>query len=254
MCSDEARPGPGRDQQDPRGGHGQRAATARRREVRVLQLLFLFLACADTCPPLSHSLSLLHAQAQVLRAAESVRDADLLPARAVEPVCEPGAVCQARRRHALLHLLLLPRHLPPVRTRSRLPPPSDVACSEGADARIPRALRYLAANELKKQSWRFHKQYLTWFQRANEPTTITDSYEQGVYLYFDWEGASLFHPLCRPVPTLGLRACAELRTCTQQGAGASERRTTSGSTMRTSSSEALVVASAFPCPPPKLVE
>ncbi|GAA5984098.1 hypothetical protein JCM10908_006050 [Rhodotorula pacifica] len=48
-------------------------------------------------------------------------------------------------------------------------------------------LQYLAANELKKQSWRFHKQYLTWFQRANEPTTITDSYEQGVYLYFDWE-------------------------------------------------------------------
>ncbi|TNY18544.1 Not1 N-terminal domain, CCR4-Not complex component-domain-containing protein [Rhodotorula diobovata] len=50
-------------------------------------------------------------------------------------------------------------------------------------------LQYLAANELKKQSWRFHKQYLTWFQRANEPTTITDSYEQGVYLYFDWEGS-----------------------------------------------------------------
>jgi CCR4-NOT transcription complex subunit 3 len=55
-------------------------------------------------------------------------------------------------------------------------------------------LQYLAANELKKQSWRFHKQYLTWFQRANEPTTITDSYEQGVYLYFDWEGALLFEP------------------------------------------------------------
>ncbi|GAA5897982.1 hypothetical protein JCM8208_003215 [Rhodotorula glutinis] len=50
-------------------------------------------------------------------------------------------------------------------------------------------LQYLAANELKKQSWRFHKQYLTWFQRANEPTTITDSFEQGVYLYFDWEGS-----------------------------------------------------------------
>jgi len=47
--------------------------------------------------------------------------------------------------------------------------------------------RYLAAQELKKQSWRFHKQYLTWFQRAHEPTTITDEYEQGVYLYFDFE-------------------------------------------------------------------
>ncbi|GAA5967833.1 hypothetical protein JCM11641_005780 [Rhodosporidiobolus odoratus] len=50
-------------------------------------------------------------------------------------------------------------------------------------------LQYLAAAELKKQSWRFHKQYLTWFQRANEPATITDTYEQGVYLYFDWEGS-----------------------------------------------------------------
>ncbi|GAA5999901.1 hypothetical protein JCM10207_005963 [Rhodosporidiobolus poonsookiae] len=50
-------------------------------------------------------------------------------------------------------------------------------------------LQYLAAAELKRQSWRFHKQYLTWFQRANEPTTITDTYEQGVYLYFDWEGS-----------------------------------------------------------------
>ncbi|GAA5838552.1 hypothetical protein JCM5353_003135 [Sporobolomyces roseus] len=50
-------------------------------------------------------------------------------------------------------------------------------------------LQYLAAGELKKQSWRFHKQYLTWFQRANEPTTITETFEQGVYLYFDWEGS-----------------------------------------------------------------
>ncbi|KAK9895749.1 hypothetical protein P389DRAFT_195881 [Cystobasidium minutum MCA 4210] len=50
-------------------------------------------------------------------------------------------------------------------------------------------MQYLAAQELKKQSWRFHKQYLTWFQRANEPQTITDEYEQGVYLYFDFEGS-----------------------------------------------------------------
>lgn len=62
-------------------------------------------------------------------------------------------------------------------------------------------LQYLAANELKKQSWRFHKQYLTWFQRANEPTTITDSYEQGVYLYFDWEGASSSDPSRRDFVT-----------------------------------------------------
>lgn len=49
--------------------------------------------------------------------------------------------------------------------------------------------QYLAARELKKQSWRFHKQYLTWFQRHSEPQAITDEYEQGAYVYFDWEGS-----------------------------------------------------------------
>ncbi|GAA5820626.1 hypothetical protein JCM11251_003082 [Rhodosporidiobolus azoricus] len=50
-------------------------------------------------------------------------------------------------------------------------------------------LQFLAATELKKQSWRYHRQFLTWFQRASEPTTITDTYEEGTYLYFDWEGS-----------------------------------------------------------------
>lgn len=49
--------------------------------------------------------------------------------------------------------------------------------------------RYLAAKELKKQSWRFHKKYLTWFQRHDEPKVITEDYEQGTYIYFDYEGA-----------------------------------------------------------------
>ncbi|KAK9717192.1 general negative regulator of transcription subunit 5 [Basidiobolus ranarum] len=49
--------------------------------------------------------------------------------------------------------------------------------------------QYLAARELKKQSWRFHKKYLTWFQRHEEPKTITEDYEQGTYIYFDYEGA-----------------------------------------------------------------
>ncbi|KAI8997785.1 Not1 N-terminal domain, CCR4-Not complex component-domain-containing protein [Pilobolus umbonatus] len=49
--------------------------------------------------------------------------------------------------------------------------------------------QYLAAKELKKQSWRFHKKYSTWFQRHEEPKTITDDYEQGTYIYFDYEGA-----------------------------------------------------------------
>lgn len=51
------------------------------------------------------------------------------------------------------------------------------------------SLRYLAAQELKRQSWRFHTKYLTWFQRHSEPQAITDEYEQGVYVYFDWEGS-----------------------------------------------------------------
>ncbi|KAJ7667668.1 Not1 N-terminal domain, CCR4-Not complex component-domain-containing protein [Mycena polygramma] len=41
--------------------------------------------------------------------------------------------------------------------------------------------RYLAAKELKRQSWRFHVKYLTWFQRHSEPQAITEEYEQGVY-------------------------------------------------------------------------
>jgi CCR4-NOT transcription complex subunit 3 len=49
--------------------------------------------------------------------------------------------------------------------------------------------RFLAAKELKRQSWRFHVKYLTWFQRHSEPQAITEEYEQGVYVYFDWEGS-----------------------------------------------------------------
>lgn len=49
--------------------------------------------------------------------------------------------------------------------------------------------RYLAAKELKRQSWRFHKKYLTWFQRLEEPKFISDEYEQGSYVYFDYESA-----------------------------------------------------------------
>lgn len=47
--------------------------------------------------------------------------------------------------------------------------------------------QYLAARELKKQSWRFHKKYLTWFQRHEEPKSITEEFEQGTYVYFDYE-------------------------------------------------------------------
>jgi hypothetical protein len=46
--------------------------------------------------------------------------------------------------------------------------------------------QYLAARELKKQSWRYHKKYNTWFQRHEEPKIKTDEYEMGTYVYFDF--------------------------------------------------------------------
>jgi CCR4-NOT transcription complex subunit 3 len=47
--------------------------------------------------------------------------------------------------------------------------------------------QYLAARELKKQSWRYHEKYMTWFQRHEEPKVTTEDYEQGTYVYFDYE-------------------------------------------------------------------
>ena len=47
--------------------------------------------------------------------------------------------------------------------------------------------QFLAARALKNQSWRFHKQYQTWFQRHEEPKNITEEYEQGTYRFFDYE-------------------------------------------------------------------
>jgi hypothetical protein len=38
--------------------------------------------------------------------------------------------------------------------------------------------QFLAAKALKKQSWRFHTKFMMWFQRHEEPKTITDEYEQ----------------------------------------------------------------------------
>ena len=49
--------------------------------------------------------------------------------------------------------------------------------------------QYLASRELKKQAWRFHKRYLTWFQRHEEPKIITDEFESGTYRYFDFEAS-----------------------------------------------------------------
>ncbi|XP_010672078.1 uncharacterized protein LOC104888733 isoform X2 [Beta vulgaris subsp. vulgaris] len=46
--------------------------------------------------------------------------------------------------------------------------------------------QYLAAKELKKQSWRYHRKYNTWFQRHEEPKIATDEFEKGTYVYFDF--------------------------------------------------------------------
>mmetsp|Transcript_4548 Transcript_4548/g.9783 ORF Transcript_4548/g.9783 Transcript_4548/m.9783 type:complete len:769 (-) Transcript_4548:780-3086(-) len=46
--------------------------------------------------------------------------------------------------------------------------------------------QYLAAHELKRQSWRFHKHHNAWFQRFTEPTVTSDEFEQGAYVYFDY--------------------------------------------------------------------
>ena len=50
-------------------------------------------------------------------------------------------------------------------------------------------MQFFSAKELKKLSWRFHKKYMTWFQRLEEPKLITDDFEQGTYLYFDFESS-----------------------------------------------------------------
>jgi len=39
--------------------------------------------------------------------------------------------------------------------------------------------QYMAAHELKRQSWRFHKHHNAWFQRFTEPSVTSEEYEQG---------------------------------------------------------------------------
>jgi CCR4-NOT transcription complex subunit 3 len=49
----------------------------------------------------------------------------------------------------------------------------------------------LAAKQLKKQSWRFHKKYMTWFQRHEEPKRTEHNFEEGTYVYFDYESGNI---------------------------------------------------------------
>ncbi|EMP25550.1 CCR4-NOT transcription complex subunit 3 [Chelonia mydas] len=66
-------------------------------------------------------------------------------------------------------------------------PPGPVVWSQLPPVSVGTKAQYLAAKALKKQSWRFHTKYMMWFQRHEEPKTITDEFEQGTYIYFDYE-------------------------------------------------------------------
>ncbi|KAH8861558.1 CCR4-NOT transcription complex subunit 3 [Schistosoma japonicum] len=46
--------------------------------------------------------------------------------------------------------------------------------------------QYYAAKALKRMSWRFHTKFMMWFQRHEEPKQITDEYESGSYIYYDF--------------------------------------------------------------------
>lgn len=48
-------------------------------------------------------------------------------------------------------------------------------------------IQKLAARALKQHSWRFHTDVKMWFQRRQEPKRMTEQFENGSYLYFDFE-------------------------------------------------------------------
>ncbi|KAG6503946.1 hypothetical protein ZIOFF_036270 [Zingiber officinale] len=63
--------------------------------------------------------------------------------------------------------------------------------------------QYLAARELKRQFWRFHKKFNTWFQRHEEPKVTNDNFERGNYVYFDFHIANdgSQHGWCQRIKT-----------------------------------------------------
>lgn len=81
----------------------------------------------------------------------------------------------ASDHHAATRVTLFCRSYP-----SNAPPPL-----QGTKA------QYLAAKALKKQSWRFHTKYMMWFQRHEEPKTITDEFEQVSGTFLTPRGESL---------------------------------------------------------------
>mmetsp|Transcript_14010 Transcript_14010/g.42303 ORF Transcript_14010/g.42303 Transcript_14010/m.42303 type:complete len:755 (+) Transcript_14010:91-2355(+) len=90
---------------------------------------------------------------------------------------------------------LPPGALPPSYPQAKLPILDNPALFEKLDSEAlffsfyyqPGSYQqYLAARELKRQSWRYHKQHGAWFQRHEEPKEATDEYEKGTYVYFDY--------------------------------------------------------------------
>ena len=116
-------------------------------------------------------------KAQVLCSSQSFPNCTILSPGSSTIIGHVRRLFAAGCRDVVLGLLLPSRHISTVSIFWRF-------CRQ----RVHR-FRFLAAKELKRQSWRFHVKYLTWFQRHSEPQAITEEYEQGVYVYFDWEGS-----------------------------------------------------------------
>jgi hypothetical protein len=95
--------------------------------------------------------------------------------------------------------------------------------------------QYLAARALKKQGWRFHKKYLTWFQRHEEPVEAGYQCERGTYVYFDYETGERALP---PNPLYTCSSSQGLDVVVTEGeyeqVGVSASRRTSLSTINTS--------------------
>lgn len=47
--------------------------------------------------------------------------------------------------------------------------------------------QYYAARELKRQSWRFHREHQCWLQRVGEPKATAAEFETGTYRIFSPE-------------------------------------------------------------------
>jgi len=110
---------------------------------------------------------------------ESVSHVALPPSDTTAPLGLYRVLPEAVHRNSVFHLLLPggktlnPHTLLFVSQRCQLDGVFDpLPHSQGTKA------QYLSAKALKKQSWRFHTKYMMWFQRHEEPKTITDEFEQ----------------------------------------------------------------------------